>query len=80
MVVEDPHLAHTTPATALMPPALCGVGCGPGVQRQPAETACRKAQRSPVPPGHVSVLPTSQREFQSSIAYCLPYMKEKGTP
>jgi hypothetical protein len=26
------------------------------------------------------VLPTSQREFQSSIAYRFPYMKEEGTP
>jgi hypothetical protein len=26
------------------------------------------------------VLPTSQREFPSSIAYRLPYMKEEGTP
>jgi hypothetical protein len=26
------------------------------------------------------VLPTSQREFQSSIAYRLPYMKDEGTP
>jgi hypothetical protein len=32
--------------------------------------------------GTYCVLPTSQREFQSSIAYRLPYMnmKEEGTP